>query len=113
MKPIMHRLDKVFSQLVRAKAGKICQHCQEELATECSHFLSRRHRGSRWHLRNASAACHWCHLEIGKSRKYRESEHIRLHGDGVEAEMRGLPLLTGAELLELHKQYRADLKRIK
>lgn len=56
-------LDKLFSQLVRLRAGRRCEACGKASGTmDCAHVLSRRHVHTRWDLLNAVCLCRGCHL---------------------------------------------------
>ncbi len=60
-------LDQLFSLYIRARDGWRCQVCQrvftetERSLLQCSHFMSRRHMGTRWDEGNACAKCSTCH----------------------------------------------------
>ncbi len=59
--------DKLFSDLVRERAGWCCESCQRyyppgrRQGLHCSHIFSRRHNSTRWHPQNAIAECFACH----------------------------------------------------
>jgi len=58
--------DKVFSDLVRLRAGWICESCGKDCSHQtgllhCSHWQKRANRSTRWHPLNAFAHCHVCH----------------------------------------------------
>jgi len=67
--------DKIFSLLVRERAGWICEakvkcsgkHYPEgdRRGLECSHFWSRTARSTRWCGMNAAAHCTSCHFHLG------------------------------------------------
>src|SRR3990167_1019129 len=64
--------DAIFSLLVRERAGWRCERCGKQFSREdgqglhCSHFISRRHRSTRWHPDNAAAHCFSCHQWLGE-----------------------------------------------
>lgn len=70
--------DALFSDIVRIKAGWICERCKRNFsnnqkAFDCSHFFGRRNKSTRWLEENASALCRGCHNYFGEN----PSEHNR------------------------------------
>lgn len=79
----LDKLDILFSKVVRMRAIADtggCEYCgtqkypiTKEDGTEfpawkqlhCSHYVGRRHRGTRWDLDNASGICFPCHIRLG------------------------------------------------
>lgn len=62
--------DRLFSLLVRERANWKCECCGKQYergaqGLHCSHFVSRRYRGLRWHPQNAAAHCFGCHQRLG------------------------------------------------
>jgi len=55
MKIKIDKRDKIFSLLVRERAGHVCERCGvgRQAKLECSHIFSRTHRATRWHPDNA------------------------------------------------------------
>lgn len=92
MKPRKRRtvirvLDRKFSQIIRKKAGHICEHCRSARATDCSHFIRRKYIATRWLVDNVSAACRRCHQHLEIRSGVRLEEWGRLRGDAAVAEM--------------------------
>lgn len=61
--------DRLFSRLVRERAGWRCEACDEQFeegdgGLQCSHFYSRRHQATRYHPLNAAAHCVACHFRF-------------------------------------------------
>ena len=89
--------DAIFSLLIRERAGWKCERCGKRFSREdgqglhCSHFISRRHRSTRWHPDNAAAHCFTCHQYLGEH-PLEFAEWIRKHlGAGYRtAELRAL-----------------------
>lgn len=71
MKLKIDALDSLFSLYIRAKAGWKCERCGkfypegERNALDCSHFVGRVHKGTRWSEDNAAAHCRGCHQHLG------------------------------------------------
>ena len=62
--------DTIFSKLIRTRDKWTCQRCGRKYeegsqGLHCSHFFSRRHRGTRWSVENAAAHCMGCHAYLG------------------------------------------------
>lgn len=62
-------LDKVFSFLVRERDHWKCVRCYKPYhpptsALHCSHYFSRRYRGTRWDFNNCDALCYGCHRMV-------------------------------------------------
>lgn len=59
--------DRLFSKLIRHRAGWKCQHCllyfPEDMrqGLHCSHFISRKYKQTKWHPDNAASHCAKCH----------------------------------------------------
>ena len=73
MKVKRDKLDILFSNLVRRRAGWACQVCGryfpegERQGLHASHHFSRRKRSVRWSPENCSAACFACHQTLGEN----------------------------------------------
>lgn len=64
--------DKYFSDWIRQRDEWTCQRCKTEYekpnqGLHCSHFHSRRHKGTRFDPENAIALCMWCHQHMGEN----------------------------------------------
>jgi len=60
---IIKELDKLISAEVKKKAGGKCARCKQiRKKMGCSHYYSRRYKGSRWDLKNLDWLCWFpCH----------------------------------------------------
>jgi len=77
-------LDLMFSRYIRLKAGK-CEYCGRYGRLECSHFIGRRKRATRWDERNVAALCHGCHQHLGENpAEHTEFFEKRLGSDELE-----------------------------
>jgi len=57
--------DKWFSDVVRKKAGHVCESCNKvEGRMECAHIYGRAAKSVRWSLDNAVCLCHYCHMRF-------------------------------------------------
>ncbi len=71
MKIRIDPLDALFSLYIRARAGWKCERCGkfypegERNALDCSHFVGRAHKGTRWDEDNAACHCRGCHQHLG------------------------------------------------
>ncbi len=59
---LKNKLDKAFSQLVRARG--FCDRCgmRDKTKLQCAHIYSRRYLSIRWNLLNAMCLCAGCHF---------------------------------------------------
>ncbi len=71
MKLRIDALDQLFSLYIRARAGWKCERCGkyypegDRQGLDCSHFVGRAHKGTRWAEDNAAAHCRGCHQHLG------------------------------------------------
>lgn len=71
MKVRIDPLDALFSIYIRARAGWKCERCGkfypegERQGLDCSHFVGRANKGTRWDDDNAAAHCRGCHGYLG------------------------------------------------
>ena len=57
--------DKWFSDVVRKKAGHVCEGCGKvEGRMECAHIYGRSAKSVRWSLDNAVCLCHYWHMKF-------------------------------------------------
>ena len=73
MKIHRDKLDDLFSEVVRRRAvleSNGCQYCGKQtksyLDLDCSHFIGRRKRSTRWCSDNAVGICRGCHFFLGE-----------------------------------------------
>ena len=86
------KLDKVFGDCVKLRAGYCCENCNTFYAEgnraglECSHFFTRSRIPTRWHPSNAAAHCTSCHFRLGGN-PIEFAEWIRNHLGRNEAKI--------------------------
>mgnify|MGYP001185038900 CR=1 FL=1 len=76
-----NKTDALFSDIVRARAGYICERCKRDFnhdhqKFDCSHFYSRKNVRVRWNFLNASALCRGCHIYFGEH-PYEHTEFMK------------------------------------
>jgi len=60
--PKLYVLDSLFSKYIRDRAGNKCEYCgREKGVMNCSHFIGRRYRNTRFKPSNAACLCYSCH----------------------------------------------------
>jgi 5-methylcytosine-specific restriction endonuclease McrA len=108
------RLDKLFSQVIRARDKK-CQRCGTTNGLQCAHTFSRRNKSVRWDPENAQALCYGCHLFWAHSEPILFTAWIkkRLGPKRFKALQRRAmtpKIWTPIELAALEEQLKAQLK---
>ena len=64
MKIRIDKLDVLFSKVIRKRAALNfcgCEYCGAQTRLQCSHFVGRRKRATRWDMDNACGLCFTCH----------------------------------------------------
>ena len=64
MKIRIDKLDVLFSQLIRGRAGGVCEYCGKNVGytrLQASHFVGRRKKSVRYDEDNCCALCFSCH----------------------------------------------------
>jgi predicted restriction endonuclease len=60
---LIKKLDKLFSKIVRERAGYRCLKCGTiSKYTQTAHVFSRNNRSVRWDLDNGICLCYYCHI---------------------------------------------------
>jgi hypothetical protein len=83
--------DKYFSDLVRLKANWCCERCHRDYSDhhqglECSHFIGRGNKKTRWDFENAAALCTGCHIHFTKdAHEHAEFFRKRLGDEAYDA----------------------------
>ena len=72
---LIKKLDKVFSEYIRRRNGEIaiCVTCGKSAhwkEMQAGHFMSRRHRATRWHEDNVQVQCVSCNM-FGQGEQYK------------------------------------------
>ena len=110
--------DKWFSDVVRQKAGYICQHCAKaDARMECAHIYGRAAKSVRWSMDNAICLCHYCHMRFTANPLEFTSWVLDTHGAGHLEMLRekwNVLMPTNKKLrAEIAKHYRDELKKMK
>lgn len=79
----INRSDKLFSDLVREKAGWRCEYCDKlcringvwRYSLQASHYWTRNHWNTRYDFRNVRALCANCHDRMGEYRRDENGEY--------------------------------------
>jgi len=58
------KLDALWSQAVKAKAGYKCERCLKTRYLNSHHLFSRRYKGLRYDINNGFCLCAGCHIQI-------------------------------------------------
>ena len=116
------RKDRLFSLLVRERSGWKCEYCGKQYepnsqGLHCSHFVSRRYRGLRWHPMNAAAHDFGCHQRLGGN-PIEFAEWVERHlGPALFARLRVLRneicKLSKSDLAEIETNLADSLARMK
>lgn len=114
---LVKKLDKVFSEYIRRRNGEMatcvtCGKIAHWKEMQAGHFMSRRHRATRWHEDNVQTQCVKCNM-FGQGEQFKFGKWL---GDEKANE---LILLSSQvvklsdyemqELIELYKEKLADL----
>lgn len=109
--------DKWFSDVVRKKAGHVCESCGKvEGRMECAHIYGRSAKSVRWSLDNAVCLCHYCHMQFTANplefTAWLQEELGEGHMDMLREKWQVL-LKTNKELRkEIAKHYREEFKKM-
>lgn len=74
-KPQVKTLDKLWSEGVRS-LGR-CEKCGTTTRLTAAHIVSRRHRATRWDLRNGVCLCYRCHIHWAHTEPLDFAEWLR------------------------------------
>jgi len=114
---LVKKLDKVFSEYIRRRNGEMatcvtCGKISHWKEMQAGHFMSRRHRATRWHEDNVQVQCVKCNM-FGQGEQFKfgkwmgdekANELIQLSSQVVK-----LSDYEMQELIELYKRKLADL----
>ena len=109
--------DKWFSDVVRKKAGHVCEGCGKvEGRMECAHIYGRSAKSVRWSLDNAVCLCHYCHMRFTANplefTKWLEETLGEGHMEMLREKWQVL-MKTNKELRkEIAKHYREEFKKM-
>jgi hypothetical protein len=109
--------DKWFSDVVRKKAGHVCESCGKvEGRMECAHIYGRSAKSVRWSLDNAVCLCHYCHMKFTSNplefTAWLQEELGEGHMEMLREKWQVL-MKTNKELRkEIAKHYREEFKKM-
>jgi hypothetical protein len=111
LKVKIDKLDRLFSEYIRRRAilrKGGCEYCGKQVKwteLQCSHFIGRRKRSTRYDPRNAVGGCFSCHIYYGEN----PYEHTEFFGKLLGTEelekliIRGnTPMKIDREAVEAH-----------
>lgn len=109
--------DKWFSNVVRKKAGYVCEHCNKvDARMECAHIYGRAAKSVRWSLDNAICLCHYCHMKFTANplefTSWLEETLGQGHMDMLREKWQVLMKTNKKLRLEIAKHYREELKKM-
>lgn len=114
--------DKAFSLLIRYRANWICECCGRRFqpgdgGLQCSHFMGRRHKGTRYDPDNAAAHCFTCHRYFTENPiHFAEWIKKRLGETGYQNLMRkahSVTKFTAADIAFLYAEMQDKVKVLK
>ena len=109
--------DKWFSDVVRKKAGHVCENCNKvEGRMECAHIYGRSAKSVRWSLDNAVCLCHYCHMRFTANPLEFTKWLVETLGEGHMEMLREkwqVLMKTNKQLRkEIAKHYREEFKKM-
>lgn len=90
---MISKLDSAFSQYIRQKNANehglvkcyTCETVSHWKEMDCSHFIKREHRGTRWHENNCRPACQYCNRTLnGNLTVFEERLTLEIGKEAVE-----------------------------
>ena len=60
--PKVKTVDAKWSELVKVRAGYLCEHCLCETTLNSHHIFGRKNYSTRWDLDNGICLCSYCHM---------------------------------------------------
>lgn len=122
MKIKRDKKDKVFSDLVRGRAGWCCEFCHtyylegDRRGLECSHIVTRSRKGTRWHPSNAFSLCTGHHAYFtGRPLEFTEWVHEKIgreKADEITALSRQTFKTNKPILEDIYKNLKAEWQRM-
>jgi hypothetical protein len=109
--------DKWFSDVVRKKAGHVCESCNKvEGRMECAHIYGRAAKSVRWSLDNAVCLCHYCHMRFTANplelTKWLEETLGEGHMEMLREKWQVLMKTNKQLRKEIAKHYREEFKKM-
>ncbi len=108
-KSLRRKADKLWSDLVKQRAGFKCELCgRSGVKLESHHIISRREYTTRWTLSNGLCVCHACHLKAHQNPLWLGEQAEKLRGkEKMEA------LLTATYYLAKKVDYENVIEALK
>jgi hypothetical protein len=109
--------DKWFSDVVRKKAGHVCESCNKvEGRMECAHIYGRAAKSVRWSMDNAVCLCHYCHMRFTANplefTKWLEETLGEGHMEMLREKWQVLMKTNKQLRKEIAKHYREEFKKM-
>ena len=109
--------DKWFSDVVRKKAGHVCESCNKvEGRMECAHIYGRAAKSVRWSMDNAVCLCHYCHMRFTANplefTKWLEETLGEGHMEMLREKWQVLMKTNKQLRKEIAKHYREEFKKL-
>jgi len=109
--------DKWFSDVVRKKAGHVCESCGKvEGRMECAHIYGRSAKSVRWSMDNAVCLCHYCHMKFTANplefTKWLEDTLGQGHMEMLREKWQVLMKTNKLLRKEIAKHYREEFKKM-
>jgi len=109
--------DKWFSDVVRKKAGHVCESCGKvEGRMECAHIYGRSAKSVRWSMDNAVCLCHYCHMKFTANplefTKWLEETLGQGHMEMLREKWQVLMKTNKLLRKEIAKHYREEFKKM-
>jgi hypothetical protein len=113
-KTITRKLDKVCSELVRARG--YCVKCGETKNLQCCHIISRSHRATRWLMDNLLCLCANCHINFAHKNPILFADFCRNYlGDTRYSQLTMMGTMIKkwqlCEMIELYEQLKKERER--
>lgn len=112
--------DAIFSDLIRERAGWVCERCGvyvpegERQRLHCSHIISRKYRRLRWEPLNAVAHCAKCHAYLtdrpNEFGRWVEDYLGRPHSDRLTELSQEIGKYSKPVLEDIYRNMRASLE---
>jgi len=119
-KKLVKKLDKIFSEYIRARDKYKCITCgatKETHIIQCGHLFSRQCHSTRWDESNAHAQCAGCNyrheFDFEQFRRAWIDRHSAAEYDKLYAKFSGHTKFTNSELEAMIGYYQKKIQEIK
>ncbi len=111
MKIKIDKLDVLFSQVIRRRADGRCEYCGYRKRLQCSHFIGRRKRNTRYDPDNACGLCFSCHQYLDEH-PYEHTEFFtqRLGSEKLEVLVRKGNMIVKIDREEIEECLKRQLE---